>query len=301
MNSSSVHKALLATFAAQTIWGIAGPLVKVTLDNFPPFSLLFIRSLFATCLLFIIYELKLVKHEPKKTPLDKRNLFLTGVLGVFLNIAFYFWGQKLTTVSDAWIITSSGTIFVVLWSYFFLKERLQKHVYLGIGVAFIGTLVIIGSPLLAAGQGSLLGNILMLGATLAGAASYFLIKDLAKKFSPLVIAYYSFLISVILSVPFFLWEFWQNPSWITSLTSRDYLVALYLILASSIAAYYLSNYGLKRLSASLAATIGYWSPIIAIGGGVIFLKEQLTISFIIGSLLVVVGLILAETRHRKTR
>jgi len=297
MNFDNRTKAIIATLGAQVIWGIAGPLVKVVLGSVPPFGLMFLRFLGASIILFIIYELKLAKTQPEMTREDKKNIFLAGFFGVFVNIALYFWGQQLTTVIDAWVITSAGTLFVIILSYFFLKEHLTKVVYLGAAISFIGTIIVLGDGIFQFGRGGLLGNLAILGATLSAAISYLLTKKLVEKFSPLVLTYYFFLTSLVFSLPLFLLEYFQNPTWLSSLSSQSLLIIGYLILGSSIGAYYLSNLGLKHLSASLAATIGYSSVVIAIGLSIIFLHEKPTEFFIIGTSLIAIGLFLAETRH----
>lgn len=301
MKFDNRHKAILATIFAQSIWGFAGPFVKVALDTAPPISFLFLRCLFATIILFVIYEIKFSKSYVHIPWPDKRDLFLAAVTGVFLNTMFYFVGQKLTTVTDAWTISSAGTIFVVVYCYFFKRERLSKITYLGVGVAFVGTLIIIGSPLLQIGSGSLTGNVFMLGATIMGACSYMVIKRLIDHVHPLVIAYHSFLWSTVLLVPFFIWDFMKNPTWLGQISTSEIGVIIFLVLGSSITAYTLSNWGLKYLSPSIASTIGYWSPIIAIGLSIAFLNEKPTIFFAVGSVLIVAGLILAETRHRQKK
>lgn len=306
MLKNNWHKGILATLVAHLIWGVAGPLVKIVLSDVPPLSLLFLRSLFTVIILFPIFEFKLLPAiTTSKTdflPLakeDKKDMFLAGFFGVFLNVSLYFWAQTMTTVIDAWVIASTGTIFLVIYSYFFLKERLAKIVYFGVSLAFIGTLVIIGSPLFSFGKGNILGNLLMLISTISAVASFLVIKKLVMKFNPLLIVFYTFLISTVLTLPFFIWEFLQNPYWMSAVKPTDLLIIVYLVLGSSIAAYVLSNMGLKWLPASISSTLGYASTIIAVSLSVSFLGEKPTISFIIGSILIILGLLLAETRHKK--
>lgn len=293
-------RAIAATILAQIIWGVAGPLVKITLDNVPPFTLMFFRFLLVSLILFPVYEFKLQPLAKLKTAKDKRDIILVGLFAVFLNITLYFVGQKLTTVIDAWVITSTATPFVILLSYLVFKERLAKTVYFGAILAGIGSLIVVGTPLLSFGSGSTLGNLLMLGSTLSGAIPYFLIRRLvAQKYDPLLLTYYFFLTAMILSLPLFLWEYFQNPSLLAAIKPQSLFVIGYLALGSSIASYSLQNYGLKFLSPSIAATLGYTSAVLAIGLSIIFLHEPITPFFIFGTTLVVIGLILAETRHRR--
>ena len=302
MNLSNWQKGIAATLVANIIWGVAAPMVKLSLGSFPPFSLLFLRCLFTCLILFPVYEFVLIPKETYKlTRTDKIDIFLAGFLGVFLNLAFYFAGQKLTTVIDAFVIISMGTPILIIFSYLFLKERLSKIVYIGSAIAFVGTLVIVGSPILSFGKGNILGNILALGATISAIVSFLIIKKLIAKINALALAFYLFFVSLICSLPFFIWDFIQNPYWISQVPPNDLLYLMFLVFGSSIAAYYLSNFGLKFIPPSIASTIGYISTVIGVGMGIIFLGEKPTIFFVIGSFLIVTGLILAETRHKKPK
>ena len=282
---------------SQLIWGIAGPLVKIILETIPPFSLMYLRFLFASIILFLIYELKLVHQTPVATSDDRKNIFLAGFFGVFLNIFFYFWAQTMTTVTDAWVIASTGTLFVVGLSYFWLGVRLSIIVYLGVGLAFLGTLTVMGSSITQFGKGGFLGNFLMLLAVFSGAISFFYTKKVINKFSALTLTFWWFLIGLIFSFPLFLWDYFKNPGWMTQIKLSDLGILTYIVLGSSIGAYYLSNLGLKTLSPSLAATLGYTSSIIAIGLSILFLGERPTHFFLVGSVFIIIGLFLAETRH----
>jgi lysyl-tRNA synthetase class II/uncharacterized membrane protein len=113
-----------------------------------------------------------------------------------------------------------------------------------------------------------------------------------------VIAYYSFLWTTVLMIPLFLWDFTKNPTWLGQISPAEIGILIFLVVASSIIAYNLSNWGLRYLSASISATIGYWSPIIAIGLSIAFLGEKPTVFFAIGSIITIFGLILTETRHK---
>lgn len=307
---SNWKKGIIAGLLTQVLWGIAGPLVKIGLTSIPPISLLFFRSLGVCLILLPYYERWVHQHQEQTQPSntnpvpvlakeDRWPIFWAGFLGTAVNISFYFWAQKLTSVSDAWIIGSTGTIFIVMFCYLFEKERLGSIVYTGIALAFIGTLLIIGTPILQVGSGNIFGNILMLIATFGGAGSFIFIKKLAARYDPLVLTFYFFLISLIFTTPMFIFEFLQNPLWIASLSLGNIMIIVYEILFASIAAYAFTNISLKHLSASIAATIGYASTAIAILLAIIFLHEKLTHYFIIGASVIALGLLLAETRHRK--
>jgi drug/metabolite transporter (DMT)-like permease len=172
---------------------------------------------------------------------------------------------------------------------------------MGSMIAFVGTLVIIGSPILSFGKGSLLGNVLALGATISAIASFLIIKRLITKLNGLTLVFYFFLVSLVCSLPFFVWDFIQNPIWLSQVPTNTYWFVAFLVFGSSIGAYFLSNFGLKFIPPSIASTIGYISTVVGVASGIMFLGEKPTISFVIGSALIIFGLLLAETRHKAVR
>ncbi len=299
LKTNQWYQAVVLTLLAQIIWGVAAPLVKFELQTIPPFSLLFLRCLFTALFLFPIYEWRLLPKQPDMTRAEKLTIFWAGFTGVFLNLAFYFFGQRLTTVIDAFVIISLGTPLLLLYSFIYLKERLARPAYLGVGLAFVGSLIIIGSPLFTFGNGSFFGNLLALAATISACVSYLLIKKLVVKFDPLLLTFYFFLTSLVASTPFLIWEFLQNPYWLAQIASSHLVVLGYLVFGSSIAAYYLTSVGLRHLPASLASTLGYTSTIVAVALGIIVLHEKLTWFFAAGAIFIILGLFLAETHHRR--
>src|SRR3990167_7897815 len=97
MSSQILSKPLpyLALLIAHLIWGANFVVVKITLQEFPPMSLAFLRFSFASLFLapFFLAETKKVKINKKDLP----KLITIGILIVALNITFFFEGIKRTT------------------------------------------------------------------------------------------------------------------------------------------------------------------------------------------------------------
>jgi drug/metabolite transporter (DMT)-like permease len=64
----------------------------------------------------------------------------------------------------------------------------------------------------------------------------------------------------------------------------------------SLMAYFFYNYGVSKIEVSESTLYTYLQPVIAIPLSVLFLNEILTPAFIVGSVFILFGLIIAETR-----
>ena len=99
----------------------------------------------------------------------KKNFFksfhdsgLPGIIaGVFLGIGFsaYVFAMYYTTVANTLFIISTETIFLALFGYIFLKEKINLVTFISIIMGMSGVLIIIGSSLSIQSASQFLGNI----------------------------------------------------------------------------------------------------------------------------------------------
>ncbi len=99
----------------------------------------------------------------------KKNFFksfhdsgLPGIVaGVFLGVGFsaYVFAMYHTTVANTLFIISTETIFLALFGYIFLKEKINLVTFISIIMGMSGVLIIIGSSLSIQSASQFLGNI----------------------------------------------------------------------------------------------------------------------------------------------
>lgn len=287
------QKASLALVVTSVIWGIAPPVIKYTLNIISTETFLFYRFLI-TCLVFLPLLISSIKHE-KITP---KKLFRYGYLGflsVPVNLLLLFWGIKLTTANDSTLISIVSPVLIILGGAIFLHETVTKRERIGIVIVIIGTLLTIVQPLfetnLIAG-GNFKGNFLVFSGTLAGAIFALLYKKRANRdLKPMTLTVISFWVGLLTIAPLF---FRQNPLLLPPLEAVPGI--LFMSIFSSAIAYLTFNYGLSQIEASEASLYTYLQPIIAVPLAVIFLKETITFIFVAGSVLILSGLFIAETK-----
>lgn len=294
-----LHKSLtlayLALLVSAMIWGATIPIMKLTLLSVPLFSLALIRFGGATLLLF-----PFVKDKLK---IKRKHIFLmilAALTGTSLNIFFFFLGVSLTTALNTSILIASTPIFTFALAHFFLKEHVKKQFLIGAVVSMVGMYIIIGGDFFTSGiQLSPKGDLLILLAVLCSAVNVIVSKKVYKYYTPSVVTFYMFLIGALSFLPFALYEFASNSQWIYNLPPEAIGGIIYGILFSSFTAYLCWQRGLLKVDASKVGLFLYIEPITSTLLAVSLLNEKITMPFVIGAVLIMIGVIVAEGHLRK--
>ncbi|MDO8498754.1 MAG: EamA family transporter [bacterium] len=291
-----------AIIIAHLIWGANFVVAKLTLQEFPPMSLAFLRFLLATVLLlpFVLIERDKMKVDREDLP----ALFSIGALMVTLNIAFFYAGLARTTATSASILTMIIPVLSILLSWIFLKEKIFTVNLIGIGTGLLGTVLIIGFPLLILGEQLspqvLIGNFLIILASIVWVIGAIISKKMLQKYSTLTITAIIFLVGVLTFAIPAVNEYIQNPLWINQVTPVGIFGLLFIAILSSVSAYFLFEWGLGRLGVIKADIFQYIEPIIATALAVVVLGEKLQTSFLIGASFIALGVYwstLAKVHH----
>src|SRR3990167_9438835 len=112
---SNFKKAVIALIAVNIIWGAAAPVFKWALTDIHPYTLAFLRFALPALILFPFLRGKLKVH-----PKDYLSVILIGFFGITVNITFFFQGLLKSPSINAALIASSGPVFIILFSLFFL-------------------------------------------------------------------------------------------------------------------------------------------------------------------------------------
>ncbi|MBI2018574.1 EamA family transporter [Candidatus Daviesbacteria bacterium] len=303
MSSKIFSKPLpyIALLIAHLIWGANFVVAKITLQEFPPMSLALFRFAFASLFLapFFLAETKKIKIKKQDLP----KLIAIGILIITLNITFFFEGIKRTTVINASTLTLTIPILSIILGWWFLKEKIYLINLLGIAVGFLGALLILGLPQIIIGTASaqvLLGNVLIILASMCWVLGSVVAKPILSKYPSLSVTAIAFLLG---TVTFFIpaaSEYIKNPSWPIQITVLGILGLIYMTLLSSISAYFLFEWGLSKTNVAVANLFQYIEPFVAAALAILILGERISQTFIIGAALIAVGVYLgtlAKAKH----
>ena len=295
-------RAYIYLLLVAAIWGVAGPVIKYTLPDFPPFIFLSYRFFVS-----IIFLLPFVIIKGVKLPKNKRDLItliVISLLGSSINLGFLFYGYKYTSVLDASILSSSSPLFVVAAGAIFLKEKVTKREKVGLLIAFIGSIAIVIQPLFEGGffaLQNLLGNILIIAANFTWVAYIILSKiELRHKVDPFTITFFAFLLGFLTLLPPAIIQSGGPGNLVTNILATPlypHLGVWYMALLSGNLAYFLYQKGQKSIEASEATLFTYLSPLFAAPLAVFWLGEKVTTPFVVGVFIIACGVLIAE--HKK--
>ncbi|MFH1566115.1 MAG: DMT family transporter [bacterium] len=300
-------KAIIALIITNAIWGIAGPVIKATLNEIPPYTFLFTRCLFACSLLIPLLIIDIKKNGVKLNPKHLGHLFVMGILGITISLGLAFEGFSRTTSIEGTLIGSIGPLLTIAAGAIFLKEVINKNEKIGLIIAFLGTALLIIEPLKLNGHIKLtgvVGNILIILAGISGTAFALYTKKLfnqRKHYSPLLITTFLFLIGLITFAPLSFIEYFKDPMVYTKALSTPAIWGvLYMGILSSVVAYYLFAYALEKIESSETAPFGYIAPIFAAPFALLLLNEKITPVFILAAIIIAIGIIIMNVKklHR---
>lgn len=305
MNPARI-RAYIELLIVAVIWGIAGPVIKLTLKDIPPDIFLFCRFAVASLVALPI----LMRHRagrPKSFRLWSITLFY-GFLNSTAGLGFLFWGIDKSTLLDTSLISLFGPILMMILGHFFLSEHLTKRMKIGSLITFFGATIIALEPIIIGGQNSergfdaLLGNGLIFLSLVCGAFSGLLSKKLMREnVSPGFLANSSFIIGLITFIPilFLSHNVADVVQVIKSATPYNHLGILYMALVSGSIAYTLNNKAQRTMELSETAIFSYLYPIFSAILAVILLGEKIGTITIVASAITIAGVFVAEIKKKR--
>lgn len=295
-------KAYSLLLITAVIWGIAGPVIKITLGKISPDLFIlyrFVISSIASAAYLLIGKFKLPKEGTTLI-----EIFLHCVLVSSVSLGLLFWGTSKTSLLDMSLISLFGPLLFVLSGYLFLNDKITKREKIGTLIAFLGALIIGLSPLIrsSSGDGQLLGNILIFLSLISGAAGGVLVKRLMKKgVPPAFLANLSFIVGLATILPYVIIKSGLSYT-LSPLYNADlgvWLGIFFMAIISGNLAYSLNNMGQKTIELSEAAPFAYLYPIFSAILAVSLLGDKLTIPIIAGSIITLAGVVIAEIKKRR--
>lgn len=295
------YSGILALLVAVMCWGPAPVVTKLALEEIPSMQFAFITRGIAFVLLFIVFFPRgYFKISKKHLPL----LVAAGLSGSFLNFALFLQGIKLTNAMDAQAIFTISPVITAIFAHYFLKERIKTVQILGVIVGFGGALLIASREYWETGSlvlGNMLGNGLILLAAVSWVGYILVSKKLSKKdYSPITITIYSFMVSFIAFAPFAAFDAIKSTEWVNSISAAGVIGLIYQGIFSSVFAFLFYQIGLRLTSAFAAGVILYLNPVLTSMYSIPILGERVSLPFVIGAILIIVGSFIA-TQYETVR
>jgi len=182
-----MNKGILLILSTALISGVAIFINRFGIKNFNPYFFTGFKNLIvALFLISIVLSLGEFKKIKKLTKNQWLQLVFIGLVGGSLPFLLFFKGLSLTTGPEAGLIHKLIFIPVILLSFVFLREKINKSLLIGAGLLILGNIF-----LLKFNFSNLVfdkGDLLILGAILFWSVEQVISKNALKAISPRIVA-----------------------------------------------------------------------------------------------------------------
>ena len=251
-------------------------------------QILFLRSFF---FLLALIAFLFVSYKKNTFNIIKES-GLPGLLGGFvLSFSFvaFVVAMSNTTVANVVFIISTQTMFLAIFGYFYLKEKVSLIGLISILLAMSGIILMVGDSI---SSGSLFGNIVALAIPINFAILVMIIRK-NTKVDMVPAIFYSGIFSLIYG--FFLaesFEFTKHDLWMGFLLGVPQLAVSFICITIGSRTVESATVGILMLMETLCAPLWVW----------LFLNEIPPISVFIGGAVIISAIILKsfDKKHSKT-
>ena len=284
------------------IWGSSFLLIKLAVEDIPPFTLALVRVVLAAASLYVVMRLRGMRM-PSVGPIWGIYL-LMGLLNGAIPYVLISAGEIYIDSGLAAILNATMPIFTILMAHFLIEdERLTWLRFAGVVVGLAGVVVLVGPEALHGFGAHFWAQMAVVGASVSYASAAIMGRRYLKKHPAIVSAAGQFIGGTILLVPLSLlldhpWKL--NPSWtaIVSLLTLSFL--------GTAVAYLLYYYLIKNAGATYTSLVTYLLPVMGVIWGVSLLGEGVQWRALLAMALILIGIActsgkwLARMRLRRT-
>jgi drug/metabolite transporter (DMT)-like permease len=264
--------------------------ILIKLCHSAPTTIAFFRMLFSAAIMACA-----IPFYRGRWFISRRDMIISILSGTLLGLHFYTWvaGLKITSISSSVVLVTTQPIFVAIFGFFFLKEKI------GITGLVAVVLGLFGSYLVARGDLSLdpahlKGDLLSLAGALFAGSYLFLGRFVRPRVDliPYVVTVYSVSAAVILVLGII------TGSMTAPSRATDYIFFFLLALGPTILGHNLYNYALRHLPAFPVGVSILGEPLLATIWGILIFGEKPLPSTLHGGLIIILAIVLVMTRMK---
>ena len=289
MNNKAVL-GILCGLGAASIWGGMYVVSKVVLEIIPPFTLVSLRLLLGIITLVIVL---LLRGFPK---ISRREIFQVigvGFIGYGISLSLQFLGTKLSTAANGSLVTSATPAFVLLFAWVLLREKITWRRLVALLLATSGVMAVIDPRSAQLNPDLFFGNLLLFGAAVTWAMYSVLVRKMTQSLDVLPLSLVAFFGGLPVTIPASVWEL--NTVGVGTISPGVVGGVLFLGVISTALAMILWNTAFAVLDASAASLTFFAQPVVGTLLGWLFLGERITSLFILGGILISLGLVISST------
>lgn len=289
--SSTSRLDWLLFIALGGMWGSSYLFIKFGVDEgLTPFTLIAMRLGIGLILLVAVVAL-----ARERLPRDGRiygHLVVMSLVNIVIPFFLITSAEKTVDSALASIINATVPLFAIVIAAFVLQdEPLTVNRLVGLAVGFVGVVILTRGSL--GSGGDLVGQLALLGSALSYGAGAVYARRNMRGIRPMIPALFqvgfAFVISAALALVL------EHPLALT-ITPKAWFSVVWLGILGSGLAYLVSFRLLARWGATRTSMVAYLLPVVGITLGVSLGDETIGLAVIVGTLLVVGGVALANSR-----
>lgn len=291
--TARVHLALLSVQFMFASLGIAG---KIVLRELPPFAVIAFRAPAATV---ILLGACVVLRPSLTLPLrDLGSVAVHAFFAITANQLLFMAGLQRSTATNAAVIGATIPVFTVGVAVLLRREAATSGKLLGLAVAFLGAMTVVGGARFDAGSRVLIGNFLMLLNSLSFSIYLVISKPLLQRYPTLPVITWTMLFGALGVLPFGAGDLMAHAA---GVSAGGWVGLVYIAVFPTVGTYFLNAYALRRAPSSVVAIYIYVQPVIAATMAALFLGERPTGFTALGAGLIAAGIFFVNRSARLAR
>ena len=287
---SSTLKIVLVYLLLCLIWGSTWLGIRIGLDSLTPLISSGFRFIVASIGILVLMRMRGLTLQINKLAI--KLYLIMGIFSFIIAFGLVYWAEQYVPSGLASVLFAVYPFFVALFSFIFIPdEKVGLLKTIGIILGFIGIVVIFSDSFGADLSLNVLGMLAIVLSGIIQAAIAVLIKKEGKFLNPLSMNFIPMLIAGIgLTILGLLFEGWS----IIKFDIKAIISILYLSIFGSIVTFTSFYWLMKRVSVVILSLIAFITPIVALILGWIVYNETLTKQNIIGAIIVLISLLIAN-------
>ncbi len=278
-------KALLALLALGAIWGASFLFIKVIVDETSALEVAEGRMFFGALAVGVVIAIR--KMPLRRPPALWFKVAIWALVGIVIPFILIAWAEEHIASGTASVLNSSMPLFTMLFAAIFLiEEQLTPARAAGLGIGFVGIIVLTGGDVYDLRDSTVLGQLAVVGAAACYGAGAVYARSLLKEEDPISLTGGQLVLGTMLVLPIML-VVRGTPDYSLSVEAWLSLLALGVFgtgIAIIIYLWLVDNVGSVRSS-----LVTYIIPIVGLFLGWAVLDESIGINTVLGGVLIIIG------------
>ena len=279
------------------VWAFAFPFIKIGLEELSFINLTIMRFFVVDIVLIGILLLQ-PKRFSKPHKKDLPPIFLLGFFGVIVYHLGLNYGEQYVSPGAASLIIATIPVLVVILAFIFLDEKLTIKKLMGTIIALCGVLVIsiLGKTDASIEINYIFGALGVLIAAVMGALYTVAGKKMLNRYSGLSLTIYVILLGSLGLIPFISRSLLEEA---VAMSLNGWFAVIFLGVFSTVIGYTIWYMALRVKTTSEVSVYLYAIPVLSTIISYFLFDDKITLFFVLGGTLVMVGLILVNMKNKK--